>query len=182
MQMKRNIIRLTFCSLIAALSVSIMLLSGVFSVFSYAIPMLSSILMLSVVIETDKGWAFITYLTVSIFSMLLVPNKEAALMYTAFFGFYPILKAVFENSVRIRFFSYILKLAVFNLTMVAVFYIGLFLLGIPKAEYEIFGIYLPGLILAVGNFAFVLYDILLTRTVLVYIKKIKPYLDRTIFK
>ena len=114
---------------------------------------------------------------VSVLSVLLLADKEAALYYIAFLGFYPIVKGLIEKS-KNMVFQYIIKFSVFNLCMILCFYISVFILSIPKESFEIFGVYLPWVFLLLGNFAFVIYDICVTRIVTIYILKLHKLLAK----
>ena len=55
--------------------------------------------------------------------------------------------------------------------MIAIFYIGIFVLGIPKESFNLFGVYLPWVFLVIGNAVFFIYDICATRLISLYIMK-----------
>ena len=94
------------CGVIAALCIVLMLLSGLIQIASIAIPALCGILLIVIVLELSAKWALCVYAAVSVISLLLVADKEAAVMFAAFFGYYPILKAKLDpivNHSRLRF-------------------------------------------------------------------------------
>ena len=97
------------------------------------------------------------YFVVSVLSFLLSGDKEAALYFVMFFGYYPILKNVFER-IKSKVLQWILKYALFNAGMIASFYIGTFLLGVPVESFLIFGYNLPIIFLLAGNLLFYFYD------------------------
>lgn len=45
-------------------------------------------------------------------SLIVVPNKESAIIYAVFFGYYPVLKAVLESKTQ-RAVEYIIKVLTF---------------------------------------------------------------------
>ena len=77
---------------VSALSVTLMLMTAVIPFMTYALPLLAGALLILMVIEINKRWAFIVYVAVSLLAVLVVPDKEAAVFYIAFFGYYPIIK------------------------------------------------------------------------------------------
>ena len=83
----RNSAKTAMGGMIAALSLTIMLLTAVIPYLQYALPAMSGALLVLMVIEINKKWALCTYTAVSILSFLILPNKEAAMVYFAFFGF-----------------------------------------------------------------------------------------------
>ena len=46
--------------------------------------------------------------------------------------------------------------------MIVIFYIATFVLMVPASAYTVFGLYIPWIILAVGNVVFIIYDYALT--------------------
>ena len=167
---------LAFSSVIAALSLVFMFITVLIPVGTYALPCVAGAMLAAVVIESGYITASAVYFVVSVLSLLLVADKEAVLYYIAFLGFYPIIKGLIER-IKSKFVQYILKFAVFNVCMVAAFFAGIALLSIPKESFQLFGMYLPAVFLALGNIVFVVYDICLTRFISQYIvlwrKKIK---------
>lgn len=126
------------------------------------------------VIEIDKKWALGVYASTSIISLLVVPNKEAALFYALFFGYYPIIKAIFESKLP-RVVEYILKFTVFNLSVVAVYFLVINVLGMPldelldMGENDFLNKYAVPIMLLLGNFAFIMLDKAMTRMATLYI-------------
>ena len=94
-----------------------------------------------------------------------------------FLGFYPIVKGLIEK-LSSKVLQYIIKFAVFNLCMIAAFYLSVFVFSIPKESFEIFGFYVPWLFLILGNNAFVIYDFCVTRIVTIYLLKIHKLLAK----
>lgn len=168
------------CGVMSALCMVCMFLTGVIPFATYALPALAGVLLIAIVIEQGKRWAALVYVAVSLLSFILSPDLEAKLMFVCFFGYYPILKAVFEGIRRPRF-ALCLKLAVFNVAVIAVYFILSALGGLAADEFEIFGKNLPLFFLAAGNLVFLLYDYALTGLVSVYVQRLRPHL-RKIFR
>ena len=100
----------------------------------------------------------------------MVTDKEAALYYTVFLGYYPIIKGFIER-IASKPLQYIVKLALFNTCMIGAFFIGMAVLSIPRESFTMFGVYLPWVFLVAGNFVFVIYDLCVTRLVTLYLLK-----------
>lgn len=160
--------KIAFGGIVAALSVVLMLLTGVLPFGTYALPCFAGILLTSIVIEFGIPWAIGVYVGVSVLSFLLVSDKEAALYYTLILGIYPILKSLFER-IKLRWLSFLIKLLYFNLMAVAAFYISIFVLSIPIESFSLFGVNMPFLFLLIGNAVFVVYDICVTRLISAYL-------------
>lgn len=144
---------------------------------TYALPAVAGVLIVFMVIETDKKWAFGVYATVAILAMLLVADKEVAVMYLAFFGYYPILKAVIESKLPVVL-GWIFKVASFIATMVAAYLLMINLMGVTIDEIEEFGMAAVPLLLGMGTVAFVMYDITLSKLIILYLNKFRKLFRR----
>lgn len=160
-------IRVAFCSIITAFCTMLMFLTGLIPVATYALPALSGVLLIVVVIELGASWAWPVYFATSALSLLLAGDKEAAMLFILFFGYYPILKSAFEK-MKNRYLSYLLKFLVFNSTMIAAFFLSIKVLGVPADIFTVFGVYLPWAILIFGNFVFLIYDYAISNLVATY--------------
>ncbi len=167
--------KVSFGGIVGALSLVLMLLTSVIPFGTYAFPAFAGMLLVCIVIELGYSWAFVVYFVVSVMSFLLLTDKEAALYYVVFLGFYPIIKGLFEK-LSSRFLQYVFKFAVFNLCMVIAFFVSVSLLSIPKESFNLFGVYLPWVFLLLGNIVFVLYDYCVSKLVTVYLLKIHKLL------
>ena len=161
--------------IISALCIVLMFLTSVIPVGTFAFPALAGILLVILVIECGLRWALCGYICVSILSFLLVTDKEAALYFTGFLGFYPIVKSIIER-IKSKVLQFVIKYAMFNVCMIAVFFVSIFVLSIPKESFEICGVYLPWVFLAVGNIVFLLYDYCISVTAMQYIMKLRDKL------
>ena len=164
--------KVSFAGIITAFAFILMLLTSVVSVGTYALPCFSGMLMVAVVIEFGAKWAYLSYTAVSILSLLFAGDKEAALYFVAFFGFYPILKSTIEK-LKSKGIQYLLKYGIFNVTMVIAFYIGKFIFMIPDEEFTLFGVYIPWIFLIIGNIFFIFYDRCVSISVYYYIYNIR---------
>ncbi len=165
--------RIAFCGVSAALGVVLMMITSLIPVGTYALPCFAGIILLAVLIEYGAKWAAGVFLTVSALSGFLAGDKEAVLFYIVFFGYYPIVKCKIESRIKSKIVQYILKFSVFNIAAVASFYIGMWLLSIPKEDYTIFGVCVPWVFLIVGNIFFALYDYAVTVFVNVYVRNLR---------
>lgn len=155
--------------MIAALSVVIMMLT-IIPVMTYAAPAFAGIMLMLIVIEINKKWAFGVYAAVGILSLLLATDKEASVMYVAFFGYYPIIKAVLESKLP-RVLEWIVKFLIFNVTMVAAYFVLIRVFGISMEDMNELGKYGPLILLGMGNVVFLVFDIAITRIATLYLLK-----------
>lgn len=145
---------------LAALAVVIMSLGGLIPVATFVCPMLC-MLLLSVVFRLCGrriGWAW--YGAVSVLSLLLGPDKEAAAVFL-FLGFYPLVKPKLDGMKL----GLLLKLLLFNGAIGVMYWLLLHLLALEQLvqEYQDFGTVLTVLMVILGNVSFFMLDRILER-------------------
>jgi len=163
-------VKVSLGGVVAALSLVLMFLTSIIPFGTYAFPTFAGILLILLVFNLGYGYAFAVYFITAVLSFLLVTDKEAALYYTIFLGYYPIVKSFIER-IKSKVVQYVIKLVLFNACMIAAFYIGILLLSVPKDSFTLFGIYLPWVFLIAADVFFVIYDLCVTRLVTLYLLK-----------
>lgn len=161
--------RIALCGMLSALAVVIMLMAY-FPYLTFALPALSGALFAIVLIELGGKWAFGSYATAAMISLLLC-EKEAAVIFVAFFGYYPIMKAYLER-ISSKTLEYILKFLLFNVAVVTAYLMIIFVFGIPLEGLGDFGKYTLLILLALANVMFLVYDFALTRIYVDYMKRL----------
>ena len=143
----------------AALAVVIMNLGGLIPVATYTTPVLCMVLLKIVLLYCGRRIAWGWYGAVSLLSMLMSPDKEAAAVFLCL-GYYPILKPWIER----RRGKWIWKLLVFNVPMVALYSLLIRVLGVTEVTGESgeLGRLLLPVLLLMGNVTFLALDRLLT--------------------
>lgn len=161
--------KIALCAILSAFSVLALFAGAVIDVLSMTMTAIASLFVVIVMIEVGNPYPYLVWGVTSALSMILLPNKLPAILYLLFGGIYPILKAQFERLHPV--ISWILKLSVINtallLIVTATKYI--FYLNDSSIDFTV-----PFLVL--GNVALVLYDIALTKIVLLYIVKIRHHM------
>ena len=151
--------QIALSGLLAAVAVVIMCLGGVIPVATYICPMLCCMTLELVLWFCGKkiGWTWFT--AVAIISLLMGPDKEAAIVFLAI-GYYPLLKPGLDK-LKVGF---LLKILYFNTSVFLVYGVMIHLLGMEEvaAENAELGIISLLLILILGNVTFFLLDKLLT--------------------
>lgn len=178
---KNSTQRIAVCGVISALSLVLMLLTGIIPIGTYAFPCFAGILLAAIVVEYKWKWALLVYAVVSVLSLFLVSDKEAVVFFIMLFGYYPSLKNLIESKFQPKFGNvagYILKLLIFNAAVVAAFFIATFLLAIPAEEYTVFGVYVPWVFLIIGNIFFVIYDYAVSVFVMQYVRRFRDKIFR----
>lgn len=136
----------------AAVAVVIMNLGSVIPVNTYICPVLCILLCRLVLEQCGKriGWCY--YLAVMILSLLMAPDREAALVY-AFLGYYPMVRPWFS---KLGVLAMPAKLAFFTAMGAASYGVLLFVMGAGAAMDE--GAFLTALTVVLWDVLFLLVD------------------------
>lgn len=174
----KNSLKIAFCGIVSALSVVMMFMGGIIVLLAYIMPMLCGVLILMVKKTFGTSAAWITYVSTSVLSFILVSDRECMLMYVMFFGFYPIIKSGLEK-IRSRLLSNILKLLIFNALMAAAQLVLIYVFMIPFDDGES-NVLLLVLFIVLLNLLFVTYNLLLNKFFIIYQKKLEPRLKKVL--
>ena len=143
----------------AALALVVMCLGGLIPLATYVCPMFCAVLLMVVLRLTGRRVAWAWYGAVSILSMLLGPDKEAAAVFV-FLGYYPILKPWLDK----RKMSFLWKLLLFNAAIFVMYSVLIYVFGLADvaAEFQELGMVLTIVTLLLGNATLFMLDALLT--------------------
>lgn len=167
--------RIAFGGIAAALSLLFLFLSGVFPFAEYTCPALAGIVLIALVIDFGKPTAWIAYGAVALLALIATPNKESAVLFVFFLGYYPILKSNIEQ-LRSRVAEWAVKLVAFNLMGALAYLLLINVFGMTGLLEEMSGGMQYGLLLfwGLGNIAFVVYDLALSRLIQLYCLRVRP--------
>lgn len=160
--------------MIAALSLVLMFFAVLFPFAQLVLPGAAGILLISAVYEMGEGWAFLIYVAVGILSMLLPTSKDAALYYIFFLGHYPVLKSYLER-IKNKYLKWLVKIVIFNVCVGAALLISIKIFGMPDDMFG-YGYIATALIL---NFAFVVYDIAVSRLIVLYCTRLHKIIRKS---
>jgi hypothetical protein len=166
----KKIKKTAISGVLTALCVIFLLIGSLFQTLDLSAAGLGSIIVLIAMIELGKSWAFGVYISSSVLSLILLPNKSAAFIFALLVGFYPILKTPL-NKIKPIFLSYLARIAFFNFALSLLMCLFVFLLPI---YYDFVGFEIA--IYLLGNLTFIVYDFALERVAVTYIIRIKPML------
>ena len=158
--MRRNSAKfMALGGVMAALAVVIMCLGGLIPLSTFVCPMLCAVLLMIVLRITGPKIAWAWYGAVSILSLLLGPDKEAAAVFL-FLGYYPIIKPWLDK----RKLAFLWKFALFHLSIFGMYSLLIFVLGLTDvaAEFEDMGVIMAIVTLVLGNVTLFMFDFLLT--------------------
>ena len=152
--------KISLGGMLAALALVIMNLVGMIPVATFVCPMLCMMILTLVIRFCGKriGWAW--YGAVSILSVLLAPDKEAAAIFV-FLGYYPLLKPSLDKLKS----GGLLKLLFFNSVILLMYWLLINLFGLAQIaqEYRELGLAMTIFTLITGNLIFFMLDKILAR-------------------
>ena len=154
--------------IVSALCLVTMFLAGILPALYLLLPMIAGVLLMIIAAEVSTGWALLTYVSVSLLSLFVTFDKEAALVFIMVFGHYPIIRPYLQ---KLRFKPMILaaKLVIFNVCAIAYFYVTVYIFGLDE-----FGKYGAIVMLGMANAVFLLYDVNLSMIYKFYLKRLLP--------
>ena len=146
--------------ILAALAVVVMSMGTLIPVATYVCPMLCAILLQMVLRICGSRMAWAWYGAVTLLSLLMAPDKEAAAVFLAL-GYYPIVKPKLDGLPG----KWLWKLSFFNAVILLTYWLLMHLFGFAElaAEFSEMGFVLTVLMLILGNVTFFLLDQLLDR-------------------
>lgn len=175
--------KLTLGAIFAAIGVVMLTLGSLVEVLDLSMAAIASMLCVVAVIEIGGAYPWLIYGTTSILSVVLYPAGTACWLYLIFFGYYPIVKEKLER--LHRSVAWILKLVLFNVSVLAYVAIAYFLffggadaVSLKNVFASVIGGEDAGFALAIVlyvalNIVFILYDVALTRLISFYFVKLR---------
>ena len=166
------------CGMAVAFSVVLMLLGAILPVAMFIAPALGGILIAVVQAECGARPAWTAYAAASVLGVLLVPDKETALVFVALLGYYPLVKPWFDR-LRPAVLRVGAKLLLCNGAVAVLYGVLLLLFPVPESEaLETAALVLGAVTLLIGNVAFLLLDRALANLMRVYKLLWQPRLHR----
>ena len=169
--MRQQSRKVALCGVLCGLAVVVLLLGGLFSLAVYCAPLLAMAVLLPVLEEYGPGTAGAAYGAVAILALLLVPDRETALVYV-FFGWYPILRPRIAAlpSLPVRL---VCRLGVCGLSMFLLYGVTIRLLGLTAVTEELGGGWLTAALAAMGCAVFLLLVLALGRLTVLWRRKLR---------
>ena len=132
--------KIAFGGIISAFSVILILLGNI-PMAEYVGPTFAGILLAWAVIEMGAIQSLWVFAASGLLSFLLSGNKEPVMLYVLFFGYFPILKDVLQRKVKLRVVRWVIKVIVFNVSMVVAYLLLVYVFGMPLEDMQDFGKY-----------------------------------------
>ena len=152
--------RVALGGIVSALCLVTMFLAGVLPAFYLLLPMIAGVLMMIIAVEVSRSWAFLTYIAVSLLSLLVTFDKEAALVFIMIFGHYPIVR-LYLQKIPLKGLRAFIKHIIFNICVLSYFYVTVYIFGLDEMleEFDDYGKYGAYAMLALCNVVFLMYDV-----------------------
>lgn len=135
------------------------------------------LLLIPVVAEFNASWGFGVFSVVAVLSFFLATDREAFLIYTLFFGYYPVLFGVMAR-IKSKVLAYGLKFLIFNAAVVIEVLATIYIFGIPFETIEFLGAFTPVVLLIAANITFIIYDYALKGLISAYFFRFRKYASR----
>jgi hypothetical protein len=157
---------LSLPAMLAATELVILLIASVLPTVRLSLVAIAGTVNIITLLECGKRYTLIVFAAVSILSAILLPLKLLAVLYIAFFGYYPLVKSYLEKLGRIKL-EWLLKILILliALTITLLLYRYGFAGGIELFDKALWLIYTGCLVV------FVVYDLALTRLVQYYLNR-----------
>ena len=153
--------KLAFTAVLSALAVVILYLGAILDILDLSAAAIASLCVLFLLCELGTRFALAGYAVISTLSLLLLPTKTGAIVFTAFLGYYPVAKYWFEKKLP-RPLSWVCKFALLNASVCLMLLLVRYVMVDP--------LWLEITTLVGCNLAFLLLDILMDRLLVLYVR------------
>ena len=167
MKKYRNI---AYAGMFAALCTVMLFIGSVLQTLDLTAAALGSFVVMIALIELGRPYALGVYAAASVLSLLILPNKEPAVYFALFSGYYPILKVIL-NKIQPKALSYVARVAVFDISLAAIYLVFVYLLSI-EADITLLAIVL----VIAANAVFIVYDIAIEKASVLYVNKLRNHI------
>ncbi|MBE6631580.1 MAG: hypothetical protein E7623_02640 [Ruminococcaceae bacterium] len=161
--------KIALTGLLCALAVVILYFGSVLEILDLTTAAVASFLVYFAVIELGGMYPWSLWLISSVLSIVLLPNKFGAAIFAVFAGVYPMFKLLFERNNA--WISWILKMSMFDTALVLTLVLSKHFFA-AQAE----GMAIDIVFFVLGNITFVLYDLAMTKLLILYTVKIRSRL------
>lgn len=161
---------IALCGMLNALAVVLMNLGSLVPLATFCTPLLAMLVLLPVLEEYGPRMGWAAWVSVSILSLLLVTDRETALVYV-FFGWYPMVRPKVA-AIKSKVLRFGVKLLICNGLIFTLYGLVLRLMGLTADLLDSTRL-MNALLLILGNLVFFLMDLVLQRMTLVWTVKLR---------
>ena len=172
--------KIAVSGMMVALGTVVMLLGGVIPLATFCCPAMAGLALIPLALDCGRTYGLSAWAAIGLLSLMLCPDKEAALLFV-FLGWYPVLKWPLEMRLRRLWPRRLLKLLMWNAAIAAMYALIFFVLRLDQimADYQDMTRLMLALTLLLGNVTLAVYDVLLGRFALVYVRRFRSRLFRS---
>ncbi len=160
--------KVAYPAILGAVSLILVYIASVVPSGNWGFVAIAGLFPAAAVISVGMKAGFLCWAGVSILSFLLLPGKFCALLYTALFGLYPMVKALIER-LRRRALEYVLKLVFFNAAFTLIYLV--MKTAVLDSLPAVLGV--TWILYVVANIVFLLYDFGFSKLIVFYITRIE---------
>ncbi len=164
-KLNSNTRRTALGAMLTALGTVLLYIGAVTEILDLSLCAAASLITVFAVVEFGRPYAYTIYTATVLLSLLILPNKFASGAY-AFMAFYSIIKSVIERLSRVP--GWIIKLLYFNAGLAVCIILARHIFLLPDE-----GILSVIWLFLLGNAAFILFDIAITKLITLYIFKLR---------
>ena len=165
----RKTIRTTAYSAVLAALVSVLVIVGsTFDLFDLACAAAASLVVHLALSEIDAKHAFMIYACAAVLSFIATPMRTCTLYFTAFFGYYPLIRAFAAKHLKNKKLYYLVLFIFYNLVMIPLYLLFRSIFGLQNEP-----VYMYVLLLFAANLFFGCFELLTGRIKILYDYKIK---------
>ena len=156
------------CGISAGLSVVIMMVTYLSPLLVYTAPPAAGLLIAFIDEELGGKRALGVWTAISLLSVFLIADKEAAVFFTLFFGWYPVLRPVLDGKIKNKVLRSVLKLVLYNLCLGTAVFICAFVFMIDYSDFGEGGKIMLALFWCLFIVLLFIYDVFLDKMLAVY--------------
>ena len=152
--------RLTFCAIMTALGVLFLMMGSMMPGMRVAFTAIAGVVAALTVVQGNLAYGLLTVIATALLSALIVPAKEIALLYAAFFGPYTLVKNLIERLHNLPL-EWVLKLLFCGIVSALLFLFADSVLAmVPAVLASHIWLFLPAVL-----FVFAAYDIVFSKLI-----------------
>ncbi len=169
----------SLCGIMSGLALVMMFFLSMIPSFEYVSPIFSGVLLWVVAERLGTRYGICSYAVVGLLCLFISPNYEANMMFIFIFGYYPIVR---QYLMKLPHFllRWLAKLALYAAAAISCYWLLINIFNMQQLLEDMgeLGEYGQWILLGLGAFAFVLYDVFLGVFEPFYNKMLKPKISK----
>ena len=144
---------LAYSALSSALGTVLLFIASVLPNGKLAVMCASTMCVVLIACRMGWKWGIGCFVVTALVSLLILPTKAMAILYSSFFGYYPLF-FLFSERIKSKIFRYAVRLTLFNIIMIALFFLARSIFQGSWGALEGY----PIAMLLLANVGFLIYD------------------------